>query len=122
MRLTRKDFNYQAPILKKLSKLEDILEDCDIETLEELYNLLDYVKRIKNIEDELGLDSGIFAKMLKQGGYIKTAFGIEKFKIKNGNIDFKGKLFYVITENTLRTLLFKDYGKTWALTEEELKL
>ena len=78
------------------------------------------LKQYKDIEDDLGLDLGIFAKMLKYGGYIKTAFGIEKFKIQNGNIDFKGKLFYVTTEHTLRTLVFKDYGITWALTKNEL--
>lgn len=75
---------------------------------------------LEDDEDDLGLDLGIFAKTLKYGGYIKTAFGIEKFKIRNGDIDFKGKLFYVTTEYTLRTLVFKDYGITWALTKEEL--
>ncbi len=89
--------------------------------VEKQYQANQKLGNLENTEDDLGLDLGIFAKLLKYGGYIKTVFGIEKFKIPNGNIDFKGKLFYVITEHTLRTLLFKDYGVTWALTKEELK-
>lgn len=82
-------------------------------------NILETVKEYKHIEEEIGIDLTIFIKFLKYGGYMKTPLGIEK--IKDGNIDFKGKLFYVSTElPTIRILTFKDYRKTWALTKEEL--
>lgn len=87
---------------------------------------------LENIEDELGINLITLFKALKNGVYVKLE--------DNKNIDFIEQVsmdnvieepcFYYCNENTINLgglihpsyteLYFKDYGKTWALTESEL--
>lgn len=105
----------------KLGQLEDILEVHNIETVKELNSLLSYVKQIKNIQKELGIDLITLFKALKNGIWIYDTNGIKMFTghFQNGlvfnycsqpSIQYVDRLFYL-----------NDYGKTWALTKEELQ-
>lgn len=64
----------------------------------------------------------LLLKLFRYGGYMKTAFGIERIHVNSDDVDYNGGIFYATTESfNLRTLAFKDYGKTWALTKEKLE-
>lgn len=127
-------------ICNKLGQLEDILQNHNIETLEELDGLLWYVKQIKNIEEELGIDlitlfkalrNGVWIKIfpkLKNGGsVIHVPCGLAIVEIGGGVGKTFGLEFYINTKrrylvlDTRRDNDLKDYGKTWALTKEELE-
>ena len=79
---------------------------------------------LEDIEEELGIDLLTLFKALKYGVYVKydSDFGITKkpnIKIVKDNatgICYRNKKWYLQEEETLT----KDYGKTWALTKEEL--
>ncbi len=119
--------------INKLGQLEDILEKYKIDTNEELEILCKYAKdvrywmsiykekmfEIRRIEDELGIDLITLFKALKQGGvYVKngitedTAIKMHSFQICGDNNG--------ITIWSQIKLNAEDYGKTWALTKEEL--
>ena len=68
--------------------------------------------QLEDIEDELGIDLVTLFKALKQNYvYVRTNVGIEK----NKGFNICGlELWSQIKLNP------KDYGKTWALTKEEL--
>lgn len=76
--------------------------------------------RLEDIEDELGIDLITIFKALKQ----KFVYHNEKVRIELLSLTIKfNKLYlYGFVENTLHAvyLSLKDYGKTWALTKEEL--
>lgn len=149
MRLTKKtQFGYENESCEitecsdKLGQLEDILEGHNIETLEELDGLLWYVKQIKDIEDELGIDLIILFKALKNGIYEKIkpnkknrnpeprfwsyedlSFGYQWYSneyeaIQNDTTIYEGHELGLLVSGEL--LRLEDYGKTWALTKEEL--
>lgn len=97
MRLTRKDFNYQAPVLSKLGQLEDI-------------------------EEELGIDLILLLKAVKDGVYVKHCYNTHcesidymPFRVDYWKDYIEGKKGWLICGFEP-----KDYGKTWALTKEEL--
>lgn len=72
------------------------------------------LKEYKAIEDMLGIDLVTLYKVLEQGIYYKDMYytGDDKLYITNGEI-------YNYARD--RWVYLKDYGKTWALTKEELK-
>lgn len=85
------------------------------------------VKSIEDIEEELGIDLIILFKALQNGVYYFTN-GAQLMKnyvylVDNYmSIGTRDRLSYsFITSHEGKTLLFKDYGKIWALTREELK-
>lgn len=137
MRLTKKlnDGYISSQLLHcehKLGQLEDILEDHNIETLEELDGLLLYAKQIKDIEEELGFDLIKLFKAFKNGAWFKNPYYkneinfIENysFSIDFDNQRFDIRMVYFVKPYDYKTggalFFFKDYGKTWALTKEEL--
>ena len=69
---------------------------------------------LEDIEDELGIDLAILFKALKQGFYFKDDFG--------DIIHFEKELLQSLIKGKVQDLKkeLKDYGKTWALTKEEL--
>lgn len=76
---------------------------------------------IEDIEQELGIDLITLFKALKNGFY--TIF-YNKNKYDNScyyNIDLEFKCIYVNDYDAHFSLEFRDYGKTWALTREELE-
>ncbi len=103
--------------LEKYSELEENV-DCDLSIA------IDKLGAHEDIEQELGVDLVTLVKALKNGIWIKydSNFGEGKPKIviqkdtATGICWRDGKWW--IEENDF---LLKDYGKTWALTKEELQ-
>ena len=93
-----------------------------------IYNKL---RQLENIEDELGIDLITLFKALKNGIYVKLD-NLDITFIEQVSMDnvIEEPCFYYCNENTINLgglihpsyteLYFKDYGKTWALTEKEL--
>lgn len=80
------------------------------------------LRDLEDIEDELDIDLIVIFKALKNGFYYKKESAIvhiskDDLLLRSGAIHFAGKglIFAGLF------LPFKDYGKTWALTEGELK-
>ena len=108
MRLTIKGFNYGDPKADKLSRLEDI-------------------------EEELGIDLVTLFKALEQGAWFvdkrnKNIFFAKctlcskldgKFECTQEEMKFNG--FIILEQLFGLGYELKDYGKTWALTREELE-
>jgi len=107
MRLTKKQNTKLYPYI--YSSIDDTFEGTPINKLGQL----------EDIEEEIGIDLVTFFKALK-GIYIKP------------NNIYVGSPYLCFAENENRELEFqfkvvgtwykvKDYGKTWALTKEELE-
>ena len=93
---------------------------------------VDKLGKLEDIEEELGIDLITLFKALKDGIWTNQEqwYGDEK----QGEIRFF-QVRLLLEENAIgcihnsmwkgeeviRTLYFKDYGKTWALTKEELE-
>ena len=148
MRFTLKDDEYwvksdnQNDAFQKLGKLEDILEKYNIDTNEELETLCKYAEYVKHwmsiyeekmlklnaIEEELGIDLKVYHKlmdMLYCGEpnilYVKDKDVIIQVGILE--IDYcKKKIIFYKDKNYNDDYVygFSCYGKTWALTKEEL--
>lgn len=102
------------------------LPQYERETKENYYDLVYKLGQLEDIEDikeELGIDLITFSKVLKQ----KFVFNKEKIKVDLLTIffDFETNKLYIYgyIKNTFEDvrLYAKDYGKTWALTKEELE-
>ena len=87
-------------------------------------NIANKLGQLEDIEEELGIDLITFFKYLFA----------DKFYVKDKYLGIVERLFWSISRNYVEvveekypygdcteTLNFKDYGKTWALTKEELK-
>lgn len=86
------DGNYRKKIHTKLGQLEDI-------------------------EEELGIDLVTLFKALKNG--IVLAKSLIEVDVDLNDIRF-GELSYSLNSEDTYYIYLKDYGKTWALTKEEL--
>lgn len=90
---------------------------CGKATLE----LIEY----KQIEEELGIDLTIYFGALKNGVYYYSNSQLTKdvvYPISNFLTDYNDKLSYsFMTKFEHKLLSFDDYGKTWALSKEELE-
>lgn len=89
---------------------------------------LDRLESLKDIEEELGIDLITLFNIERQlNTKEKIWFKIEDEIEENFRfdsyyiIDLKHKAFVKIEYEPLDYLYFKDYGKTWALTKEELE-
>ena len=80
--------------------------------------------QLEDIEEELGIDLTIYFGALKNGVYYYSNSQLTKdfvYPISNFLTDYNDKLSYsFMTKFEHRLLSFDDYGKTWALTKEEL--
>ena len=89
--------------------------------------IIDELCEYKTIEEELGIDLITLFSALKNGVYYFAYDGqlMHDYVILTNNyidVGAHDKLSYsFITFLEKRTLLFTDYGKTWALTKEELE-
>ncbi len=104
---------------RDIDTLKMILEDALVELKEDEDIILEYRK----IEKELGIDLITLFKALKNGIYHNQYVGVSS-EPWSFQVDIKNKLFkYHIQDMGASWDLicyFKDYGKTWALTKEEL--
>lgn len=99
--------------------------------------ILNKLGQLEDIEEELGIELTILFKALKNGFY-GTMYGALKedanannwepmfYELKNIDIKkYKGKLVFIyylgdLSYSDFLVYKFEDYGKTWALTKEEL--
>ena len=78
---------------------------------------------LEDIEDELGINFITLLKALKNGFRTKGDYFGYTSRDALHLVDLKNKRFYspACSEGPEIKYLFEDYGKTWALTKEELK-
>ena len=82
---------------------------------------------LENIEEELGIDLIKAVELCKQVNskkvvYIKDEYGIYPIKILNNlDIELFNHRLYKNSSGVYVSLNLYDYGKTWALTKEELE-
>ena len=98
--------------------------DCELDTVAKWHNKL---SQLEDIEEELGIDLITLFKALKNGVYYFTIGGqLTKdyvWLVDNYiSIAARDKLSYSFrTAFEGQTLLFQDYGKTWALDKQTLE-
>lgn len=130
-RLTNKEcYGYEDFVFSLRNKL--------ITTSEINNSIYKKLKSLEDIEEELGIDLITLFKALKDGFYIKyNGEIIHIFPDKHITINFWYKIINVfippkffidckkgannLSETIDEEYWFKDYGKTWALTKEELE-
>ncbi len=116
--VARDNCKYAYEIYQKLGQLEDVLEKYKIDTPQELDKDLEMCHRLVyeygQIEEELGIDLVTLFKALKQG-YIW--YDDEKYKIEC--LYMKPQIHLYVADG-VGGCYMEDYGKTWALTKEEL--
>ena len=88
-------------------------------------DLWNKVKATEDIEDKLGINLEILQKAKKQLGiYVKNCFGeITSNEIASIDLYCDRIVYYIQYQPEIHHMHqeFKDYGKTWALTREELE-
>ena len=117
-RLTRKIKGYYSVDLRTCLPME-------YEQIKNSNACVDKLGKLEDIEEELGIDLITLFKALKKGVYVKfdSYFGnigeldIKIVKDNATGVCYRNKKWYLQEEDTL----VKDYGKTWALTKEELE-
>ena len=125
-RLTKKIKGYYSVDLRTCLPME-------YEQIENSNACVDKLGKLEDIEEELGIDLITLFKALKDGIWTnqEQCYGDEK----QGKIRFF-QVRLLLEENAvgcihnsmwkgeevIRTLYLKDYGKTWALTKEELEI
>ena len=118
-------------ILMNFERLSDIHDEQDIkkQKFEIIEKDLDLLEEHRKIEDELGIDLITFHKALKNGVYYKVInkdslncgkIFFDKHVLWGWNIDSYGN-YFAMMQSQMQTFNLKDYGKTWALTREELE-
>ena len=96
----------------------DVVKDCvDRENI-----VLTKLKHYEDFEDEIRIDFGILLKAHKNGIYATSKMFKTIDFIEPDNI-FNISFYYnAIDVRNYHLLYFSDYGKTWALTKEELEV
>ena len=80
---------------------------------------LDLLEEYRKIEEELGIDLITLFKALKDGVFINEDGSVYKDCIKS--IENWSDGWGFISNDDYIEVLFKDYGISWALTEEEVE-
>ncbi len=124
--------DYQSKEIKALRILNQNLFDLSVNPLaamnfnekNDAFDVVEdavekYVKH-KEIEEELGIDLLTLFKAMKDGYYVKSPINNCIFRKHQSYCD-DGIYYDSLDGFAFNTYLkTKDYGKTWALTEEEL--
>lgn len=106
-------------ILVNLERLSDIHDTQDIKKQKfgVVEKDLDLLEEYRKIEEEIGVDLITLFKALKDGIYINEDGSVYKDCIKS--IEHWSDGWGFISNDDYIEVLFKDYGISWALTEEE---
>ena len=108
-RLTKKKKHYDSTDIDEEYKLE---EDVSVG------EVVDKLGQLEDIEEELGIDLITLIKALKNGIWLKD----KKDQFLPYRCLLRDDFILVLYEDIYKKeYLLKDYGKTWALTREELK-
>lgn len=110
--------------MERLIKNGDVILDGTLTRYQKEKQAFEKLKKLEDIEEELGLDLAIVFKALSFPIYVKEKD--QTWWCSNRLFFGIGEAFIVITywngvENEDIICLLKDYGKTWALTKEELE-
>ena len=88
-----------------------------LKTIKSIDVCMNKLGQLEDIEEELGIDLITLFKALKNGCYVKPWTEIKhSYEIRTGSDNIH---LFLLDENDNHYSL-KDYGKTWALTKEEL--
>ena len=115
----------------QLIKGDDAMSEYDNEKKDlywQIAKLETELKQYKDIEDELGIDLLTLFKSLKDGiwtwndkdhkeHFFEKPLGLTKFVMENKYEEKETKTYRLVGVDYYE---LKDYGKTWALTKEEL--
>lgn len=91
-----------------------------------IWKAINKLGKLEDIEEELGIDLVTLFKALKDGIYYRKENDIRKINInyicknKLGYIGYSLGAYDADYPDINIWFLFKDYGKTWALTKDEL--
>lgn len=114
MRLTDKN---KIKELATLEKNKVLMTDADYKELK--------LGKLENIEEELGIDLATFIKIFEKGIFVKNESTNNKieywspFDIKVIKSTYQTDICYIRSKKNKYVGCF-NYGKTWALTKEEL--
>lgn len=113
-RLTRKIKGYYSVDLRTCLPME-------YEQIENSNACVDKLGKLEDIEEELGIDLIALFRALNDGIYVIE--DNDNYVVEDGirSIEHWGCGWGITTDMESLELLFKDYGKTWALTKEELE-
>lgn len=93
----------------------------ELHIVDDMNKAMDKLEQLEDLEEELGIDLITLFKALKQ----MFVFHKENVKIELLGLHIKSNelCLYGFVEDTTQAvyLSLKDYGKTWALTKEELE-
>ena len=109
-----------------MAEIIEISDNKDFIKEQNQINIYNKLADLEDIEEEAGISLNILFKACKNGFYYENC-GIISYACKqdNGEIYFNSKNIIYLERNYFETdvdyYALKDYGKTWALTEEELK-
>ena len=79
------------------------------------------LSQLEDIEKEIGIDLNKVCLFAMNGGYYKGESPLAlPVHISKEDIDVNFAFRYFNCYDACLSLFFKDYGKTWALTKEEL--
>lgn len=121
----------KGELCNKLGQYEDIEEEYAIKDMPDLKRRLDLTDKYGELSEQLGVDLSILFKALNEGIYRKGVDVYGKRKKSFTAITFAycelniyNKTLYEISDISSTAIFpvkLKDYGKTWALTKEELE-
>lgn len=100
-----------------------LMQELYVNEREKVQVAIEKLAKLEDLEDELGIDLITLYKVLKGGFYVKTKDINEGFisLVKAKDIREINIIIESITFNAFDIVFFEDYGKTWALTKEELE-
>ena len=106
-------------ILINLERFSDVHDEQNIkkQKFDIVEKDLDQLEEYRKIEEELGIDLITLFKALKDGIYINEDGSVYKDCIKS--IEHWSDGWGFISNDDYIEVLFKDYGISWTLTEEE---
>ena len=119
-RLTRKIKGYYSVDLRTCLPME-------YEQIENSNACVDKLGKLEDIEEELGIDLIKAVELCKQVNskkvaYIKDEYGIYPIKFLDDlDVELGNHRLYSNSRGIYVSLDLFDYGKTWALTKEELE-
>lgn len=91
------------------------------DNVDDLIDVSNKLGELEDIEAELGVDLITLFKVLKNGFYTKLYTKHNYSSSCYYTIDLEFKCIWVNDYDAHFSLDFRDYGKTWALTREELE-
>lgn len=106
----------------------DIHKTSRYATSPEVYDLYDKLSKLEDVEDKLGIDLLTLASLVLHGCYVRDRWAdkpgtISHFKFTRLSYDLNGYGFMARygKDHDEHDFRFAQYGKTWALTKEELE-